>query len=248
MSDGSYTFVREHRVYAKTERGELTSSSHCRCLSLRAISSGVSPASLAEGRTTQTHYCCREASDAWTVFLPTPILFNHGKCVIRPFPTVCCLPVLPLYQSIIWLFCWCQSRAGRFVLWERVATECWQADTSWINCAPWKRPVRAPEQSLVLPVCVCGFFFSHQCLWRPSPAAAASDTRCCQSGSSSAAPCCLWLSAYPGSNCTGTNKESNLTSTHEIPPVIVYKGMKQSSRAERLGRNTLNHDKSLFYF
>lgn len=105
MSDGSYTFLREHRVYAKTERGELTSSSHCRCLSLRAISSGVSPASLAEGRTTQTHYRCREASDARPVFLPTPILFNHGKCVIRPFPTVCCLPVLPLYQSIIWLFC-----------------------------------------------------------------------------------------------------------------------------------------------
>lgn len=76
---------------ANTRHRELTSSSHCRCFSLRAISSGVSPASLAEGKTTETYNrCCilmHMSTNTRPIFFP-PILIQHEKCVIRLFPTL----------------------------------------------------------------------------------------------------------------------------------------------------------------
>ena len=49
---------------------------------------------------------------------------------------------------------------------------------------------------------------AHQCRWRPCPAAAASGTQRCQSGSSSAGLCCPSPSVCPGSRWRGrTHRE-----------------------------------------
>ena len=61
---------------------------------------------------------------------------------------------------------------------------------------------------------------SYRCQWRPSRAAAASGTRCCPSGSSSAGPCCLWPSACPGSRCGGG--EHVYLHQHTEPPTETH--------------------------
>jgi len=71
-------------------QAELTSSSHWRCLSLRAISSGVSPASLAGAKTTVTIITVsprRVSTNTQPTFFP-PISLWHKQSVIRRFPTL----------------------------------------------------------------------------------------------------------------------------------------------------------------
>lgn len=71
--------VKRLQAWAECKPCKLTSSSHCRCLSLRAISSGVSPASLAARGNKKTYNrCCIHMSHNTVSF----------HCVIKQFPTL----------------------------------------------------------------------------------------------------------------------------------------------------------------
>lgn len=86
---------------------------------------------------------------------------------------------------------------------------------------------------------------TNRCRWRLSPAAAVSDTRCCRSGSSSAAPCCLSPSACPGSNYTrGTNthREKHERRLRQVRfQMLCCQGVKKKTRSKASIFHTHTH-------